>query len=440
MQRLFFFTDTFMNISHLYDLYRTGRSISTDSRNISTGCLFFALKGENFNGNLFAREALEKGAVAAIVDEGPAEPDSRIISVDDVLATLQQLAHHHRIQSGIPVLAITGSNGKTTTKELCRAVLSAKFKVYATAGNLNNHIGVPLTLLAMDESIEFGIVEMGANHPGEISRLCAIAEPDYGLITNIGKAHIEGFGSLEGVAGAKGELFNHLMQNGKTLFVNEANPLIRQLVPDDYPKAVRYNGSRGTTISSRRSDPFLSLHAEYDGSSLEINTKLLGGYNDENVLAACCVGFHFGIAAKTVKTAIEGYQPQNSRSQLLDTGKNRIFLDAYNANPSSMLAAITEFLHMQGGNKMLILGEMRELGNSSEQEHESIINFLREQGIVDVVCVGKAFERSAARAGYRYAETTGQLIDWLSGKQLTSYFLLIKGSRSNQLEKLIPLL
>jgi len=439
--RLYFFVYiACMDIKELYDIFLTGRTVSIDSRNIIPGCLFFALKGENFNGNSFAPEAIEKGALVAIVDEEPEQQHPKIIRVDNVLQVLQQLARYHRLHRGIPILAITGSNGKTTTKELCKAVLSEKYKVHATEGNLNNHIGVPLTLLSMDDTVEFGIVEMGANHPGEIALLCEIAQPDYGLITNVGKAHLEGFGSIQGVALAKGELFKHLIHRGKTLFVNEGNKYVRQLVPGNYPKVVWYNGDQGPQIQNMTGDPYLNLRIIDHNATVEIKTGLLGGYNAENVLAAYCVGNHMGISVESIKDSIHTYQPRNNRSQLLNTGKNRVFMDAYNANPSSMLAAISEFLRFDDERKLLILGEMRELGDSALREHENIVDFLKEQGIKDVIFVGKAFEKPSMESGFTYVESTDQLCKWLSAKSLTGYFVFIKGSRSNKLEKVIPLL
>jgi len=429
-----------MEINHLYDLFLESKAISTDSRSIIPGCIFFALKGDNFNGNHYAPEAIEKGARIALVDEDPTYPHPQIIKVDHVLHTLQQLARYHRLRAGIPVLAITGSNGKTTTRELCKAVLSVKFRTSATVGNLNNHIGVPLTLLAMDETIEFGIVEMGANHAGEIRLLCDIALPDYGLITNVGKAHLEGFGSIQGVALAKGELFTYLVQNGKTIFANQGNSYIRQLVPNDYPRLLWYNGKDGPEVESSGGDPFLRMRIRHGNRMLQVSTRMLGTYNAENVLAAWCVGRHFEIADSAIEKAVREYQPQNNRSQLVETGRNRIFMDAYNANPSSMYVVINEFLQFRGPNKLLILGEMRELGDSSGQEHESIIGYLKNQGVKNVICVGNAFLQSALKNGYKYAETTDQLIAWLSANPLRDHFILIKGSRSNQLEKLIPLL
>jgi UDP-N-acetylmuramoyl-tripeptide--D-alanyl-D-alanine ligase len=333
-----------MDIKDLYAIFRKNGNVSTDTRNIRPGSVFFALKGESYNGNAFAAEALTKGAIAAVIDEDVAESHPAMIRVENTLKTLQLLAEFHRLQSRFTVLAITGSNGKTTTKELCKAVLSEKFKVYATEGNLNNHIGVPLTLLAMDSTIEIGIVEMGANHPGEISLLCDIAHPDCGLITNVGKAHLEGFGGIEGVARAKGEMFSYLMKNDMTVFLNQGNDYVRNLVPENYPNVVYYNGPGGLQAQHVQGMPLLSLGVLHQGREVSLQTNLMGRYNAENILAACCVGLHMGITMESVIRAVQSYRPQNNRSQYIDTGKNKLYMDAYNANPSSMRAAIDEFL------------------------------------------------------------------------------------------------
>jgi UDP-N-acetylmuramoyl-tripeptide--D-alanyl-D-alanine ligase len=429
-----------MKIEELYKIYLQSRLVSTDSRKISPGSIFFALKGENFNGNQFALQAIEQGALAAIVDEEPATPHTGIYRVDDVLSTLQKLAAFHRKQIGIPILAITGSNGKTTTKELCKAVLSRKFNVYATTGNLNNHIGVPLTLLAMNDQVELGIVEMGANHPGEIRNLCAIACPDMGVITNVGKAHLEGFGSLEGVARAKGELFEHLRANHKTIFINDGNEYVRKLVPDSYTPVIHYNSESGPRVINKKSNPFLELDINVSNQNYLLKTNLLGGYNAENVLAAFCVGTHMGMAPGDIKDAIESYKPQNNRSQFIESGKNRLFMDAYNANPSSMFAAVDEFLLTGEDKKLLILGEMREVGDSSYKEHKALIDHLKEKNVELAICIGKSFETAIAGTGYTYFETVEQLIGYLKEHPLTGFYILIKGSRANRLEKLLEVL
>ncbi len=429
-----------MKTAELYKLYQETRQVSTDSRKIIPGSIFFALKGENFNGNQFALQAIEEGALAALVDEAPAVPHRGIFRVDNVLTALQQLAAYHRVQMGIPVLAITGSNGKTTTKELCKAILSRKFNVYATTGNLNNHIGVPLTLLAMNEKVELGIVEMGANHPGEIKNLCAIAHPDMGIITNVGKAHLEGFGSLEGVARAKGELFEYLMTNHKTIFVNNGNEYVKKLIPPEYPSVTRYNGESGPRVISKKSNPFLELVIEDGSKRLELKTNLLGAFNAENVLAAYCVGNHLGVNPADIAEAIGSYTPRNNRSQFIESGKNRLFMDAYNANPSSMIAAVDEFLQTAEDNKMLILGEMREVGDSSLTEHKALLDHLKKNDMQQVICVGKAFEKAVKGTGFTYFEAVEQLIGYLGEHPLKGFYILIKGSRANRLEKLLEVL
>jgi len=429
-----------MDVHQLYQLYLKSRLISTDSRKILPGSVFFALKGENFNGNQFALQALEYGASAAIVDDEEVKSHPGIFRVENTLAALQALAAHHRLQSGIVILAITGSNGKTTTKELCRAVLSKKYTVHATGGNLNNHIGVPLTLLAMNEDVQIGIVEMGANHPGEIRELCQIARPDYGIITNVGKAHLEGFGSIEGVAQAKGELFQHLVANQKTIFLNEGSRHLKNAIPYDYKYVISYNSDRGIRVKSQRNNPLLELEVTDGKISFELKTNLLGSYNAENVLAACCVGLHLGVPFPLVREAVCDYRPQNHRSQLIDSGKNRIFMDAYNANPSSMRVAIDEFLLLHGTGKMMILGEMRELGNADRAEHLELVRYLQEKEVTQVFCVGKSFEQCLNGTEFLYFPDTDEVSAYLNEHPVTGRFILIKGSRANKLEKILPLL
>jgi len=429
-----------MEISELYKYFLRYKNVSTDSRNLPPECIFFALKGEHFNGNNFAAEALEKGAALAVVDEELPVTDSRIIKTADVLQTLQLLAAYHRKQLGITVVAITGSNGKTTTKELTRAVLSRKYGVFATQGNLNNHIGVPLTLLSMNKSTTIGIVEMGANHPGEIATLSEIAAPDAGLITNIGKAHLEGFGSLEGVAKAKGELFRYLMHHNKTVFLNEGNDLLRDMVSSDYKQVRYYNGARGITSVKISASPFLTMEVKLENRNILLNTNLIGTYNAENVMAACCAGLYYHVDINDIREAVESYQPVNNRSQLIQTKNNTVIMDAYNANPSSMAAAVKEFTDFAVKKKLFILGEMRELGISSETEHELLAESLRKKGITDVILTGMLFEKAALNAGFRFAQNTDNLIEMMKMMKLKGYHIFIKGSRSNRLEKLLPVL
>ncbi len=425
-----------MDIKDIYNGYLKSRVISTDSRNITPGCIFFALKGENFNGNRFAADAIALGASLAVVDEDPEISDRRIIKVENVLQTLMQLATYHRKQLGIPVLAITGSNGKTTTKELCWAVLSKKFRVQATQGNLNNHIGVPVTLLSLKDDCEFAIIEMGANHHGEIDTLCNIALPDYGLITNIGKAHLEGFGSIEGVAKAKGELIRYLMAHSKTIFLNAGNKWLAPQVPGDYPYVRRYNEPDGLRAAGLSCEPYLTFNL-VNGVNKLIKTKLAGAYNTENVLAACAAGLHFGISIDDIADAIAGYEPKNNRSQIIKTERNSVFMDAYNANPSSMNAAINEFLNSGNSEKMLILGEMREVGADSASEHAEIIRLLKQKGCSKVYCIGNDFQRPAAEAGYIHFQTVDQLIGLFASQPPSGYYILVKGSRSNRLERVL---
>lgn len=429
-----------MDIPALHKIFLSHKIISTDSRNILPGCLFFALKGENFNGNRFALQAVEKGASFAIVDEDMEKASEKCIRVNDVLTTLQQLATCHRKHLGLTILAITGSNGKTTTKELCRQVLEKKFRVLATTGNLNNHIGVPLTLLSLTEDIQLGIVEMGANHPGEIAALCNIAQPDLGLITNIGKAHLEGFGGIQGVARAKGELFRFLMEHNKTVLVNDGNPYLHEMIPSDYPNVVRYNSPSALYAASVSANPFLSMKVKFQGGLFDVTSNLVGSYNVENILAAITAGLQFGISPSEISNAIASYTPQNNRSQLIKTGKNLVFMDAYNANPSSMMAAIGEFLQMEGQRKIWIIGEMREVGNSSQSEHQEILAFLKSHHVSDVRCVGIAFETIAEKEGFRYYPSVEALTDHLKQEKPEGTLIFVKGSRSNRLEKVIPLL
>jgi UDP-N-acetylmuramoyl-tripeptide--D-alanyl-D-alanine ligase len=429
-----------MVIKDLYEIYLGSGLVSTDTRRIQPGSIFFALKGEHFNGNHFAAESLRKGASFAVIDEDIHPDDHRYIRVGDALKILQELAGYHRLKAGFTILAITGSNGKTTTKDLCRAILSRKFRVRATTGNLNNHIGVPLTLLAMEPTTDLGIVEMGANHPGEISFLCQLARPDYGLITNIGKAHLEGFGGIEGVVRAKRELFQYLIRNNKGIFVNMGNELVNQMVPGDYPHLVYYNGRKGLQAGTVTQDPYLSFEASDELRTFTVETRLLGNYNIENILAALTVGIHLGVAPNAAIEAVRSYEPGNNRSQLMQTSRNRIFMDAYNANPSSMQLAIDTFIQHNYPGKLMILGEMKELGHASDKEHTDLIAFLHSKGLSDVLLVGKNFETVAGHYGYPWFESADQLYQYLESNNLSDRFIFIKGSRSNNLEKILPLL
>jgi len=426
-----------MEISQLYRLFQKQGVVSTDTRKITRGSIFFALRGDTFDGSDFIEEALSKGAAYAISDSARVSGD-KIIRVENSLATLQKLATYHRNSLGIKILAVTGSNGKTTTKELCRAVLSEKYSVYATEGNLNNHIGVPLTLLSMKNSTEVGIVEMGANHPGEISFLCSLAQPDYGLITNIGKAHLEGFGSIEAVAGAKGELFDYLIENKRIVIVNEGDIRIIKLVRANYENAVYYNGKHGIYPGNIRDSLLLEFEAFISGKPVTIKTNLIGKYNIENVLAAFMVGISFGVSESSALRAIAEYKPSGHRSQLINTSRNRLFMDSYNANPSSMAVAIKEFLSANEKGKLMILGEMAEVGPSSADEHEEVVSMLQANGLKEeVIFVGKAFKSPAKNAGFMHFDTTDHLCSYFSKNPLNGKFILVKGSRINKLEKLL---
>jgi UDP-N-acetylmuramoyl-tripeptide--D-alanyl-D-alanine ligase len=401
--------------------------------------VFFGIRGPNFDGSDYAGEAIAKGAVYAIVDETHPSVHDRIIRVKDTLDTLQKLARYHRNNIKAEILAITGSNGKTTTKELCNAILGRKFNVLSTAGNLNNHIGVPLTLLALTDNTEIGIIEMGANHRGEIAALCDIALPDHGLITNIGRAHLEGFGSVEGVLKTKGELFEFLMKNQKTLFVNENDHLVKSLLPHGYRNSVFYHNSfcNATMVSG---DPYLNLDIQIADHRFPVKTKLIGKYNVENILAAVAVGNFFGVPDKDIKQAIEEYQPENYRSQFIDSGRNKIVMDAYNANPSSMMSAIDNFFQMEGKKKMLIIGQMLELGDAAKNEHRKIIEYLKGKLYADVVLIGDHFVEAGKGYQFKYYKTVDDFIDELDPAEIHSRLILIKGSRGNRLEKLLSFL
>jgi len=425
-----------MDLAFLYESFLESRSVTTDTRKVNTGDLFFALKGPNFNGNAFAEKALEMGASFVIVDEAEVVKDDRYILVDDVLTTLQDLANLHRRTLGMPILAITGSNGKTTTKELVNAVMSKKYKTYATVGNLNNHIGIPLTLLAMDESTEFGIVEMGANHQKEIASYCTIVEPNYGLINNVGKAHLEGFGGFEGVKIGKGELYQYLFDKNGIAFIHSKNEDLMGMSPFESPILYGRN-SDFYTAKFLKSDPFVAFIA---GNEELVETKLIGDYNFDNILAALCIGKYFGVPSIAANKAIEEYDPTNNRSQIVKTEKNELILDSYNANPTSMRAAIENFASLQKGNKVLVLGDMYELGEESEQEHASIGALLNLLSDTKVILIGKhmraAFKECASA---HYFETKDSAVEYLKGNPITESTILLKGSRGMGLETLVPL-
>lgn len=425
-----------MDLAFLYESFLESRSVTTDTRKVKSGDLFFALKGPNFNGNTFASTALEMGASFVIVDEAEVVKDDRYILVDDVLTTLQDLANLHRRTLGMPILAITGSNGKTTTKELVNAVMSKKYKTYATVGNLNNHIGIPLTLLAMDESIEFGIVEMGANHQKEIASYCTYVEPNYGLINNVGKAHLEGFGGFEGVKKGKGELYQYLFDTNGIAFINSRNEDLMGMSPFESP--ILYGRSSDYyNAKFLKSDPFVTFIA---GNEELVETKLIGDYNFDNILAALCIGKYFGVPSIAANKAIEEYDPTNNRSQIVKTEKNELILDSYNANPTSMRAAIENFASLQKTNKVLVLGDMYELGEESEQEHALIGALLNVLTDTKVILIGQHMQAAFKECtSAHYFETKDTAVEYLTANPVTASTILLKGSRGMGLETLMPL-
>lgn len=418
--------------SVLHPLFLEYPNISSDTRNIKENSLFFALKGPNFNGNKFAAEALHKGAKYAIIDEQEYLVDERFILVQDVLQTLQNLAAYHREYLGVKILALTGSNGKTTTKELLQAVLSQKFNTVATKGNLNNHIGVPLTLLSMNTKTEFGVVEFGANHPKEIEFLCKIAKPDFGLITNFGKAHLEGFGSTDGVIKAKTELYDFLKQHKKLAFIN-ANDAV-QMDKSKKLKRVTIGKNADISISLNSVDPFVSVVFK----DVVIHSKMIGAYNFSNIAFAVGVGNYFKVGTSKIKDAIENYTPSNNRSQLIKKGTNTFLLDAYNANPTSMKAALDNFLKLHIQNKYIILGDMFELGSSAEAEHQLIVDYLKDALVAKIILLGENFYKTKLPSTkFEKYKNKSDFLKKVSFSALSETNFLIKGSRGMQLEKLL---
>lgn len=428
-----------MEIKDLYKLYLQYPSIKIDTRKLAQGDLFFALRGPNFNGNHFAKQAIDAGAAYVIVDEELNLKNEKIIKTDDVLLTLQQLAKHHREQfpakSGIPFIAITGSNGKTTTKELVHEVLSSSYKTYTTEGNLNNHIGIPLTILKIKRDAQMAVIEMGANHQKEIEGYCSYAMPTHGLITNCDKAHLEGFGGIEGVRKGKGELFDFLRENSGTAFVNCDDNYIKE-ISAGIKNIITYGTSEGSVTGRAVSSSSLLEVEIIKGANIgSIKTQLVGQYNLLNVLAAVTIGKHFNITDEKIKTAIENYSPSNSRSQLIKQDTNTIILDAYNANPASMKAAIENFAQMQGTNKILLIGSMMELGEESEHEHKEIIKIIDRFKWSNVILVGNNFKN--IKHSYIHFDDAAKAKTWLNDQHLENSQLLIKGSRSMQMEKVL---
>lgn len=433
-------------IEKLYQYFQQNPIVCTDTRDIKQGALFFALKGDNFNANKFAEQALNSGCSIAVIDEVEYKKDERYFLVDDVLSALQQLANYHRKQLTIPIISITGSNGKTTSKELLNAVLSEKYNVLATKGNLNNHIGVPLTLLSITKQHEMAIVEMGANHQGEIAMLCTIAEPDFGMITNIGKAHLEGFGGVEGVIKGKSEMYHYIHKKGAKLFVNGDNPLLQRL-SEGMGKIVFGTSEVFDFIGLYMdNNPFVKLKFKAKNDPVKITeketvvTQLIGNYNFENILAAACIGNYFNVSESAIKKGLEGYVSSNNRSQVMKTASNVLLLDAYNANPSSMNAAIENFAAMEQVNKMVILGDMLELGEESDAEHDAVVKLIEKKGIKNVVLVGPYFMKSAKLIGAVSFANSDEALQYLLAHPVKDTTVLIKGSRGIKLEKVVEAL
>ncbi len=426
-----------MKIEVLHQHFLESTGICTDTRNITSGCLFFALTGENFNGNKFAQEALDNGARKVIIDQiNYHKNTSETILCSSSLRMLQRLATYHRKHLGVPVIALTGSNGKTTTKELINVVLKQKFNTTATKGNLNNHIGVPLTLLSMNEKTEVGIVEMGANHPKEIEGLCEIALPDYGYITNFGKAHLEGFGSVEGVVRAKTELYRYLYAHNKIVFVN-GNDALQNLHTKDLVKVTFGNDQRDCYIQLK--DATNTLKINFEG--LAIQSNLIGLYNFHNIAAAIAIGNYFKVSSEKIKEAIEAYVPANNRSQLVEKARNRIILDAYNANPTSMIAALENFAQAEGNNKILFLGDMFELGTEAEIEHQNIVDFLEQNQIGQTYLIGNNFYKTVSSdANIVKFNTFEELKEVIESDPPKDSYLLIKASRGMALERILDLI
>lgn len=425
-----------MQIEELYKIFLQYPSVQTDTRKLKEGDLFFALKGDNFNGNLFAQQALAAGAAYAVIDEPVNFESNKLIAVDDVLTTLQLLAKHHRQQFAIPFIAITGSNGKTTTKELVHEVLSTSYKTYTTEGNLNNHIGIPLTILKIKKDAEIAVIEMGANHQKEIEGYCKYTLPTHGLITNCGKAHLEGFGGIEGVRKGKGELFTYLKDTNGTAFIMDDYDYLKPM-SSGIQSIISYGTKSSTAVQGvvANSSGYLFVNIIKGIAPGVIKTQLVGDYNLPNVLAAVTAGNFFNVSDDKIKHALENYTPSNSRSQLVEKGTNKIILDAYNANPTSMKAAIENFASMDGTKKILLLGGMMELGEESIEEHKGIIELIGKYNWQHVVLVGGDYKKITHP--YLYFDDSLQAKKWLTSQHFEHTQLLIKGSRSMKMERVL---
>ncbi|MEW5676430.1 UDP-N-acetylmuramoyl-tripeptide--D-alanyl-D-alanine ligase [Flavobacterium enshiense] len=427
-----------MRIEELYECFLQCKTVATDTRKIDSNSLFFALKGDNFDANEFAQEALKKGAAFAVIDNKKFFTDEdKMILVPNSLKALQDLANYHRQELGLPIIALTGSNGKTTTKELINTVLSKKYNTKATVGNLNNHIGVPLTLLSFDENTDIGIVEMGANHQKEIELLCRIAQPDYGYITNFGKAHLEGFGGVEGVIKGKSELYQYLEEHNKTVFVNLDDPIQKEKTASINQNSFSQTEKADVTIDAVTANPMVKISF----NNTQVNSHLIGIYNANNINAAITIGKYFNVSDLDIKDAIEHYIPSNNRSQLTEKNDNRIILDAYNANPSSMAAAIANFIQLEDSGKIAILGDMFELGNESIEEHQKVIGLLINHPEIETHFVGKDFfANKTTHMHFHFHETFDNLSESFKNNKPKNKMILIKGSRGMALERTLDLL
>ncbi len=424
-------------IEELYQIYLAHPVVQTDTRKLTPGAIYFALKGENFNGNLFAQDAISKGASYAVVDDPSLSEEPNCLYVFDVLATLQQLALLHRKTLKIPILAITGSNGKTTTKELITAVIAQKFKTLSTNGNYNNHIGVPLTLLRIQKTHEFAVIEMGANHQREIASYCEWARPDFALINNCGKAHLEGFGGIEGVRKGKGELYDFIRSHGGTIFINSDLDYLKDMA-NGIEQQISYGEFTGETRGKiYEHEPFLKIALTNHGEERIIATNLIGDYNLPNVLAAVAIGKYFGVSKNEIDRAITNYFPTNNRSEHRIINDIHFILDAYNANPTSMVAAIRSFQQLDQRLKVLVLGSMMELGDESENEHRSVLKFAKQFSWEKIITVGEGFKEQSNLLGIQHFDNADDLRDWFWKHIDKDAWVLLKGSRLTAMEKLI---
>jgi len=429
-----------VDIGSLYQHYLRHRNISTDTRNITPCGMFFALKGENFDANAFAQQALDKGAAYVVIDNPEYQLNDQCLLVEDVLTALQELARHHRATLSIPVIGLTGSNGKTTTKELINAVLKEGYQVFATKGNLNNHIGVPLSVLSITDDIEMAVIEMGANHQKEIEFLCTIAQPTHGLITNVGMAHLDGFGGFEGVKKGKAELYAYLKQHQGFAFIYRNNPyLLEMAAAADLNKVVYYGTEEGDVIRGEllTADPFIALNWTGKGT-FQAQANLTGAYNFENILAAICVGDFFGLSPEQINAGLSGYFPSNNRSQLTKTDNNTVICDFYNANPSSMIAALGNLAALTASRKVAILGDMFELGAEAADQHRSIIELANDSAANELIFIGQSFYEQKGDAKGIFFKTADEAKAYLTAHPVKDSTVLLKGSRGMALERLMP--